>query len=391
VRLTIVDITDRVQLEGRLRQAQKMEAVGRLTAGVAHDFNNILQGIVGGLELVMDDLKEGTPAHDLANVAINAAMRGASLTQHLLSYSRKQMLRPQPIAIGPFMDDLQKLLARTLGPHIDVQVEVNHAPCLLADPGLLQTALLNLAINASHAMPREGSLRMEAREESAEGSVWVVISIIDTGTGMEESVRAQAVEPFFTTKGMDGSGLGLSMVQGFAEQSGGHMRIMSRLGQGTTIELRLPAAINGAGPEPGADNKTHQAPARILLVDDSTDILVTTGAFLEKSGFKVVRVISGDQALALLADGERFDALVTDHAMPGLNGADLIAEGRAIQPDLPCVIITGFANVNFEHLLPEGTPVLHKPFQRAELMEALNTVMPEIETAEADAKEPVLP
>jgi signal transduction histidine kinase/ActR/RegA family two-component response regulator len=389
VRLTVVDITDRVQLEGRLRQAQKMEAVGRLTAGVAHDFNNILQGIVGGLELVMDDLAEGTPAQDLANVAINAAMRGSSLTQHLLSYSRKQMLRPERIAIGPFLEDMQKLLSRTLGPHIDIKVAVNHAPCVLADSGLLQTALLNLAINAAHAMPRDGTLNMDTREEREAGTLWVVIAITDTGTGMDEAVRAQAVEPFFTTKGLDGSGLGLSMVQGFAEQSGGRLQIMSTLGQGTTVELWLPAAINGSANQTSGGDTTQQAPARILLVDDSADILITTGAFLEKAGFTVVRVVSGDQALALLASGEHFDALVTDHAMPGLNGADLIAEARAIHPDLPCVIITGFAAVNFEDRLPDGTPVLHKPFQRAELIEALHTVMPQTEPAVADAPEPV--
>ena len=232
-----------------LFQSQKMEAIGRLAAGVAHDFNNILQGIIGGLELVLDEVADATPAQKFTEVAINAAMRGSSLTHGLLSYARKQMLRPQPIALAPFLADMEKLLARTLGPHIRIKVNADRTASVLADPGQLQTALLNLAINASHAMPLGGVLTMEAREESEAGQLWVALSVTDTGTGMDEATLARAVEPFFTTKGLNGTGLGLSMVQGFAEQSGGRFHISSAPGHGTMVELRLPSAVPENGPE----------------------------------------------------------------------------------------------------------------------------------------------
>jgi len=380
----IEDITARKRAEERLReseaqlrQAQKLEAIGRLAAGVAHDFNNLLQGVNGGLELVLDEVEAGTPAHEFAELALGSAKRGATLTHQLLSYARKQMLRPQPIDLAPFLSEMQRLLARTLGPHIAVKVRTGRAtPPVQVDPGQLQTALLNLAINAAHAMPRGGTLLLDARGGSRDGGQRVVIAVTDTGAGMDAATLAQVFEPFFTTKGLDGTGLGLSMVQGFAVQSGGEVRIASAPGKGTTVMLWLPAAKLGS-----SSDEQQSAPGRLwgsgrlLLVDDVADVLVTASAFLERAGFQVVQAESGNQALAVLAAGERFDALVTDYAMPGMNGVELIEQARTVQPGLPALLITGFAEVGGADALPEAVAVLRKPFQRRELVEAVLQAM----------------
>jgi signal transduction histidine kinase len=359
--------------EAQLRHAQKLEAIGRLAAGVAHDFNNILQGISSGLELVLDDVTQGTPTQEYAEMALTSARRGSYLTHHLLSYARRQMLQPRQLDVALFLSELHQLLSRTLGPHIVIKVQADQAlPRIYVDPGQLQTALLNMAINASHAMPGGGTLTLEAREDSEAREWYVVISVSDTGVGMDEATLAQAFEPFFTTKGLEGSGLGLSMVQGFAEQSGGEVRIESTPGNGTKVELRLPATWATSFPD-----EQQSAPAklvgsgRILLVDDAADVLAITGALLEKAGFQVVRAGSGNQAVATLTAGERFDALVTDYAMLGMNGMELIARARAVQPELPALVITGFAEVDGAETLPEDILVLRKPFPRQQLVGAL--------------------
>jgi PAS domain S-box-containing protein len=381
------DVTERNRAGAALRQGQKMEALGRLAAGVAHDFNNVLQAVSGGLELLLDTLPEGEEAEALATMALSTAQRGSGLTQHLLCYTRRQVMQSQDLEPGPFLTELQGLLSHTLGPHLRVEVRMDPpAPALRADPAQLQTALLNLAINAAQAMPNGGVLTLAADELRNADGRWVELAVIDTGIGMDTNILARAFEPFFSTKGGDGVGLGLSMVRSFAEQSGGSVRITSVQGVGTNVVLRLPAAA-AAVATPARAQRRPRAEGRVLLVDDAPDVLLTTSAFLSGAGLTVVRAADGDQVLALLAQGERFDAVVTDYAMPGMNGIDLIQEIRNLQPDLPAVIITGYADLGSGSTLPDGATVLYKPFARDRLLHALRGVM----AREAAAPEPAAP
>jgi PAS domain S-box-containing protein len=370
------DVTERNRAGAALRHGQKMEALGRLAAGVAHDFNNVLQAVSGGLELLLDTLPEGEEAEALASTALSTAQRGSYLTHHLLCYTRRQVMQPQDLDPGPFLTELQGLLTHTLGPHLRIEVRMDPPPpALRADPSQLQTALLNLAINAADAMPKGGVLTLAADELRNADGRWVELAVIDTGIGMDSNILARAFEPFFTTKGSDGVGLGLAMVRSFAEQSGGAVRISSVQGIGTTVVLRLPAAavVEAA---PSRARHRPRAEGRVLLVDDAPDVLLTTSAFLAGAGLTVVRAADGDQVLALLSQGERFDAVVSDYAMPGMNGIDLIHEIRNVQPDLPAVIITGYADLGGGGgTLPDGAAVLYKPFARDRLLHALRGVM----------------
>jgi CheY-like chemotaxis protein/anti-sigma regulatory factor (Ser/Thr protein kinase) len=296
-------------------------------------------------------------------------------------------MQPQDLDPGPFLTDLQGLLAHTLGPHLRIEVRMDPPPpALRADPSQLQTALLNLAINAAHAMPKGGVLTLAADEIRNADGRWVELAVIDTGVGMDTNILARAFEPFFTTKGGDGVGLGLAMVRSFAEQSGGTVRISSVHGIGTTVVLRLPAAV-ATEATPARAHHRPRVEGRVLLVDDAPDVLLTTSAFLAGAGLTVVRAADGDQVLALLSQGERFDAVVSDYAMPGMNGIDLIHEIRNLQPNLPAVIITGYADLGSGSTLPDDAAVLYKPFARDRLLHALRGVM----AREPAAAEPAAP
>jgi signal transduction histidine kinase/CheY-like chemotaxis protein len=365
-------LVDELRLsEAQLRHSQKLEAIGRLAAGVAHDFNNILQSISGGLELVLEDVKPGTLTHEVASLALTSAGRGASITQHLLSYARKQALQPKTLRVGLFLAEMRLMLSSTLGQNIAIQLQTDPTlPGIRVDPGQLQTALLNLSINAAHAMPQGGTLTLEGRKCAEADQKCVIIAITDTGIGMDQATLAQAAEPFFTTKGVAGSGLGLSMVQGFVEQSGGAMRIESSTGKGTRVELQLPAVdpVDGDPVEQRTAPMRLQGSGRVLLVDDAADVLLITAAFLRRVGFTVAKAENGPKALSLLAS-EGFDVLLTDYAMVELNGVALIQQARKTRPGLPAVIITGYAEVSDS--LPGGVAVLGKPFSRQSLVDAL--------------------
>jgi CheY-like chemotaxis protein len=271
--------------------------------------------------------------------------------------------------VATFLADLREHLARTIGPTIELQVLVSRdMPDINVDPSHLQTALLNLAINAGHAMPDGGRLVIEAKAHPQPGSREgvVVIAMTDTGVGMDPVTLARATEPFFTTKGPGGTGLGLPMAQGFARQSGGDLRLTSVVGQGTRVELVLPAFARTCLllPDP---TQTADGAGRVLVVDDVADVLDGTARFLRRAGFLVTSAADGDAALALLASGARFDVLVTDYAMPGLSGVDLVSLAREMQFGLPAIVVTGFAEVDLDRISTIAA-VLRKPFSAEQLV-----------------------
>lgn len=373
------DVTARNRTEAQLRHNQKMEALGCLAAGVAHDFNNILQVIIGALELVLDDVATDAPAREFADMAIQTAERGSYLTQHLLSYAHKQTLAPKPVDLSIFLTDFRKLLARVLGPHVAIDLAVEpDVPPVLADPGQLQTALLNLAINAADAMKVSGVLRVEAKPVTRDGAAWAELSVSDTGFGMDKETLARATDPFFTTKGAEGTGLGLSMVKGFVEQSGGTLLITSAPGQGTKVAMCLPPA---SSPEEQAEPAASRgASGRLLLVDDAAEIGATAGAQLGRAGFHVTVARDGAEALSRLDDEGPFDVLITDFAMPGLNGAALVSACRQRQPRLAAVLITGYADVKEAADIPGNVTLLNKPFSRGTLLNAIQQATAEMVT-----------
>jgi PAS domain S-box-containing protein len=369
------DVTERVRIENELRHEHKIKTIGRLAAGVAHDFNNLLQSITSCLELIQDDIEPDKPAVEYLRLALDAADRGSHLTHHLLSYARKQVLRPKRVLAETLLQDVRLLLERTVGPHIQVIVDIpSQLPDVEVDPSHLQTALLNLGINAGHAMPNGGLLTLQAEVQSGI-KPRVIISVIDTGIGMDAPTVAQAVEPFFTTKGVKGTGLGLSMAVGFAHQSGGELRLFSKPGEGTRVELHLPGltpTVTEAQPDFVARNIAGR---RALLVEDASDVRITAAAFLSSTSMKVIAVSSGEQAVDQLAQGERFDIMITDYAMSGIDGVETIGRARMLQPRLPAIVITGYALQESLTSLPPGVTLLRKPFQRRDLIDMVQRAL----------------
>ena len=369
-----VDETEKLDLQDSLRQAQKLEAIGQLSAGVAHDFNNILQTVSGGLEFILEDLPPDGELHELGTIALRSARRGAQLTHQLLSYARKQTLRPQHVDTATFLAEIRLLLSRTLGSFVAIKLRV--APDvggIFVDVANLQTALINLALNASQAMPNGGTLTFEAANAPmfSDQPQHVLLAIADTGAGMDEATLARAREPFFTTKGVRGTGLGLSMVEGFVRQSGGELSVTSEPGRGTRVEMALPR--HAGPPEPpelAAGRLGLPRPLRILLVDDAPDVLLATHAGLKGAGFAVLCAGSASAALQLLHGPCHVDAIVTDYAMPDQSGPEMIERARRRFPGLPAVIITGCAELRGADF-GFAVRVLRKPFSQAELTGAL--------------------
>ncbi len=398
------DVTERNRAEAEQRQAQKMEAMGQLTAGIAHDFNNLLQVVLGGLEMTAERLGGDPEATAQLGLAQDAARRGATLTARLLTTARQQALDTRAVDLGPTLGEAAELLRRTLGPQIEIEAEVEpktwHA---LADADQLQTALLNLAINARDAMPRGGTLRLVARNARpgeagtlhlAPGD-YVIVHVEDDGTGMDAATLARACDPFFTTKSFGkGSGLGLAMVHGFARQSQGDLRITSTPGRGTVVELWLPSAPALPTPiiraEPAAVPTFQGGGRHILLVEDEAPVRRMLTLFLERAGCTVSAVDSAAAALETLATGLRPDVLVTDHAMPGLSGAELLRLAAARLPGLPGLLVTGYDEVTERETLPPSTHVLLKPFQRGAFIAQVGALLAAndapVRKAEAEAE-----
>jgi PAS domain S-box-containing protein len=377
------DVTLRKELEEQLRQAQKMEAVGQLTGGIAHDFNNLLTGIVGSLDLMQTRIAQGR-THNLeryAKAAMSSANRAAALTHRLLAFARRQPLSPKPVDANRLVTSMEDLLRRTLSESIRLQlVTAGELWLTRCDPHQLESAILNLAINARDAMPEGGKLAIETSNAhldnayvAAQGDVtpgqYVAISVSDTGTGMTADVIAQAFNPFFTTKPIgQGTGLGLSMVYGFAKQSEGHVRIHSEVGQGTTVRIYLPRHQGELEADAShadlSDAPRAAAGETVLVVEDEPVVRALILEVLQDLGYRAIEAADGPAGLKYLESTRRIDLLVTDVGLPGLNGRQLADHARVVRPELKVLFITGYAEnaAIASDFLPPGMEMITKPF-----------------------------
>jgi nitrogen-specific signal transduction histidine kinase/CheY-like chemotaxis protein len=385
-----VDITERKRIEDELRQAQKIEAIGQLAGGIAHDSNNMLAATLGNLDLLLDALPPAEVSRrSLAERAIEAAERVADLNRRLLAFARKQTLRPQITDVNQLISGMTTILQRTLGETIEIEVAQNPTlwHCLI-DPTQLQNALLNLAINARDAMAGSGRLTITTAnvvlnrplDDGSERLVpgdYVTITVSDMGAGMPPEIARRAFEPFFTTKEVGkGSGLGLSMVYGFARQSGGTVVISSRVARGTRVTLYLPSAGPAATDQPRSEPARllrRETGERILVVEDNPLVGAMASSALSSMGYNPVVVINASSAIAELERPDPVALLLTDILLPGgMTGVDLARQARRRWPDLPILFMSGFADLS---LVPDefraNTKLLTKPFRLGQFSEAI--------------------
>ncbi len=393
--LTISDMTKRAQAEAVLREAQKMQAVGQLTGGIAHDFNNLLQVILGNLEFVRAKLDGDAKLQARIERAAWAAQRGATLTGQLLAFARKQPLAPAAIDLAATMPDLVPLLRRTLGEHIEVRyVETVGLWPAMADPAQLESAVLNLALNARDAMPGGGRLTIElgnkvldetyARDhaEIVPGD-YAMVAVSDTGHGMTPEVVARVFEPFFTTKpDGKGTGLGLAMVFGFVKQSGGHVKIYSEPGDGTTVKIYLPRAfgtVAAAGQRTAAPVELPRGSATVLVVEDEAGVREIACAILADLGYRVLEAPDGEEALRVFgANAATVDLLLTDVVLPGkVRGRELAERVQALRPEVRVVFMSGYTENSIVHhgRLDDGVHLVGKPFKREQLARKVAEVL----------------
>jgi PAS domain S-box-containing protein len=399
------DVTQRVQLEEArqaLQHAQRLEAVGKLTGGVAHDFNNILQVIGGSLQLLGGTVAGMPAAQRHLQMALAAVDRGAKLSSHLLAFARRQPLQPYVLNPGRVVRNMEDLVRRAVGEHVEVETVVSASLWnTTLDPHQLENVVLNLAINARDAMPAGGRLTVElsntmlddtyvsAAHEVPPGQ-YVLLAMSDTGTGMPPDVRERAIEPFFTTKGEgQGTGLGLSMAFGFVKQSGGHFRIYSEEGHGTTIKAYFPRALEAEQtlPEPVA-NAVSGGTETILVVEDDPNVQATVVGMLSELGYQVLRADNAEMALAVLKAGVRCDLLFTDVVMPGkLKSTEMVRQARALLPDMKVLYTSGYTQNAIIHggRLDPGEELLSKPYRREKLAVKVRQLLGEKEAEPAPA------
>jgi PAS domain S-box-containing protein len=376
------EVAAREKAQEQLRQAQKMETIGQLTGGVAHDFNNLLMAVMGNLDLLRKRLPADPRLRRLIDGAMQGAERGATLTQRLLAFARRQDLKAVPVDLRGLLQGMIDLLQRSLGPRVGLGLDIPEGlPPARVDANQLELAVLNLAINARDAMPDGGSIDIRMAEHQAcndpalKAGRYLKLSVIDTGTGMPPEILKRAIEPFFSSKPLGkGTGLGLSMVHGIAVQLGGALQLSSTVGKGTTATLLLPVATAAPETEIPVDTvqKVHRA-AVILFVDDDPLIAMSTTEMLEDLGHRVIGANSGLHALDILKSEQQIDLMMTDHVMPGMTGIELAAASRQVRPSLPILLATGYAE------LPEGAqvdlPRLAKPYHQDELRDRLEQLL----------------
>jgi PAS domain S-box-containing protein len=383
---TLLDVTDRRELELQLAHVRKMDAIGQLTGGIAHDFNNLLTAVLGGVGLIERRIPLDEGQRRIVEMMRHAAEQGTELVRRLLAFARRQTLEPAPIALSDLTQSVNDLLAHTLGGLVALEWQATgDIGQVYADANQLELALVNLIINARDAMPRGGVVTVSAERRQGGGDVaageYVVLTVADTGCGIPPEMVDKVLEPFFTTKEVGkGTGLGLSMVYGFVQQSGGALRIDSTVGVGTRIELWFPTVAKERTIVPAIQqvvlDATPTSALRILLVDDHPGVRATTAAMLEDLGHHVAQADGGEAGLGELIRAERpFDVLVTDYAMPHQSGVELIERARLVAAGLPGIIITGYADAGSIAQRPQDVAVLGKPFTPAELAAALACAM----------------
>jgi signal transduction histidine kinase/ActR/RegA family two-component response regulator len=380
-----LEIAERTRIEETLRQAQKLEAIGRLTGGIAHDFNNILMVLSGGLEM-LDRLTDPPKRQRLMEGMLHAARRGAGLTRQLLSFSRRQQLTPTVLNIAQQIGGMRDLLDRSL--RGDLHVEVDFPDALWpveADPGELELVVLNLAVNARDAMPNGGTIIVRGenlpnmRDAELAGD-YVCLSVIDSGTGMTPEVLAHVFEPYFTTKDSGrGSGLGLAQVYGFAKQSQGSVRIESEPAQGTRVALYLPRSQKVPSSDHHhrvgltADRQRVRVDGHVLVVEDDDEVAALVSEMLDHLGYEVIRVANATAALGVLSNGRHVDVVFSDIMMPGnMNGIDLAREIRKRRADLPVLLTSAYAKATDDRVDAGDVPILQKPYSIDELSAALH-------------------
>jgi PAS domain S-box-containing protein len=392
---TLTDITEQRSLESQLMQAQKMDAIGKLTGGIAHDFNNLLAAVIGGLGLIDKRATLAEEERKILAMTKRAAEQGSELVRRLLAFARRQKLEPHPINLSALQEAVWDLLTHTLGGLVNIEWRADEPVWpAFADRAQLELALVNLIINARDAMPAGGNVTVSVENRTVGADNWaelppgdyVLLSVADNGVGISADDLEKVMEPFYTTKAPGkGSGLGLSMVYGFAKQSDGAFRIKSSVGHGTTAELWLPRApAEASEPVPPKQEAPRQPmrKLRILLVDDHAEVRSTTSAVLQDLGHEVVEAPNGGDALTVLKNGDcEYDLMISDYAMPNLSGTEFLREARILCPGVPALIITGYAETDAIKDRPEGVEVLLKPFTPNNLDAALSRVAGELSVA----------
>ncbi|MBV9571513.1 MAG: CHASE3 domain-containing protein [Alphaproteobacteria bacterium] len=387
-----LDVTQRVQSEMALRQAQKMETVGQLTGGVAHDFNNLLQIIGANLDLLLPELEGNARAAARLRSAVSAVDRGSRLTGQLLAFARRQPLAPRALNLARLLHDMNDLLGRTLGERIELEsIVAGGLWNTLVDQSQLENAILNLAINARDAMPDGGKLTIElanaylddhyaAEHAEVAAGQYVMAAVTDTGTGMPPEVVARAVEPFYTTKPEGrGTGLGLSQVYGFVKQSGGHVKIYSELGEGTTVKLYLPRSTAAAQwTAPSLVKPEHGGGETVLVVEDDEAVRSAVTDMLAELGYAVLQAENAEQAIAVLQEGAKASILFTDVVMPGrISTRELARAAKEMLPDIRVLFTSGYTQNAIVHhgRLDEGVELLSKPYRKDELARKLRGLL----------------
>ncbi|MDO8827688.1 ATP-binding protein [Methylophaga sp.] len=379
------DISERIELENRLRQSQKLEAVGQLTGGVAHDFNNLLTVVIGNSQIINETLDESNKLKPLAEMILQAGYRGAELTRSLLAFARKQPLEPKPINIKALIQHIWPLLERALGADISIQLVVDdNLQLVMVDPGQFENALLNLVLNAKDAMPKGGRIVIEAQNthlpdkyaenHQIDAGEYVVLAISDSGCGISADKLHRVFEPFYTTKPKDkGTGLGLAMVYGFIKQSNGHVNIYSEPEQGTTVRLYLPVANNIDPAASKLEAKTkdlHSGHEHILVVEDDPLVREYVVSQLTHFGYQIISAADGKQAMQILESDQHVDLLLTDVVLPeGLNGRQIAEQAIKLRPTLRVLYTSGYTENSIVHhgRLDPGVLLLSKPYNREEL------------------------